>query len=124
MPRQELLEVQLGILQEMLQKGCAVKRATYMGIKGGLEADQRVFMMDPPLDGNEFVCVSATTMNKIARLANSYGVNLKLEPETYIFACDAAGFITNYGELEGSYRGGMNHAQALMNAGYEIVEKC
>lgn len=41
-------------------------------------------------------------------------------PETYIFPADESGKVVYWGELDGSYRGGMDHAQALTNAGYTI----
>ena len=41
--------------------------------------------------------------------------------ETYIFPADEDGNVLDWGELEGSYRGGMDHEEALHNAGYEIV---
>lgn len=43
-------------------------------------------------------------------------------PETYIFPADADGKILNWGELDGSYRGGLDHASALESAGFQIVE--
>jgi hypothetical protein len=42
-------------------------------------------------------------------------------PETYIFLADERGEPINWLECEGSYRGGLDHAEALTNAGYEIV---
>lgn len=42
-------------------------------------------------------------------------------PETYIFPANAEGHITSWGELEGSFRGGLDHAEALKGAGYKIV---
>jgi hypothetical protein len=43
-------------------------------------------------------------------------------PETYIFPADASGKVSDWGELEGSYRGGLDHAEALFGAGYEVAE--
>lgn len=42
-------------------------------------------------------------------------------PETYIFPADENGKVTDWGELDGSYKGGLDHATALLNAGYEVV---
>lgn len=39
-------------------------------------------------------------------------------PETYIFGADEDGAIVDWAELPGSYRGGLDHAQALSK--YEI----
>lgn len=42
-------------------------------------------------------------------------------PETYIFASDENGEVTDWMELAGSFRGGLNRERALNKAGY-IVE--
>ena len=45
-------------------------------------------------------------------------------PETYIFAAHKAGDIfevTDWMELDGSYRGELNHTKALSNAGYQVI---
>lgn len=41
-------------------------------------------------------------------------------PETYIFGCQESGEVIDWGELEGSYRGGLSHEQALEAAGYTV----
>jgi hypothetical protein len=41
--------------------------------------------------------------------------------ETYIFPADAEGQVIDWGELNGSYRGGLSHETALKNAGYEVT---
>lgn len=42
-------------------------------------------------------------------------------PETYIFHADSDGKALDMLELDGSYRGGLDHAQALANAGYSVI---
>ncbi len=42
-------------------------------------------------------------------------------PETYIFASDRSGSVQDWGELDGSYKGGLSILKALKGAGY-IVE--
>ena len=42
-------------------------------------------------------------------------------PETYIFPANDKGEITDWGELDGSFKGDLDHAQALRNAGYEVT---
>lgn len=84
----------------------------------GWTGDARLYRLTPPLvekdwDGNkvgehEFVVVSAT-------------VAMFSGPETYIFAADKEGVVASYGELDGSYRGGLDHAEALAGAGYEVA---
>ena len=66
------------------------------------------YRLDPPLDGAEFVVVSAT-------------VAMFSGPETYIFAADESGKITDFSEKDGSYRGGLDHAEALEGAGYAVA---
>jgi len=44
-------------------------------------------------------------------------------PETYIFPTDDQGYVLNWIEMEGSYKGGLDHNMALENTGYEIVER-
>lgn len=61
----------------------------------------------PPLEGNTFVVVSAAFVPYTG-------------PETYIFPSDSRGVITSWGEMKGSYRGGLSHEKALTRAGYKI----
>lgn len=76
--------------------------------------DQRLYALDPPLkDWNDnevrHVVVSAT-------FVTGFGC------ETYIFGSDETAENINYCELNGSFKGRVDHAQALRNAGYTIVE--
>jgi hypothetical protein len=73
-----------------------------------MRGDARHYRTDPPLDGHEYVIVSAVVVE--------YGYG----PETYIFPATATGTVADWGELSGSYRGGMDHAEALRGAGYVI----
>lgn len=67
-----------------------------------------LYKLSHPLDGHDHVVVSATMI-------------LMTEPETYIFGADPKGEIVDWTDLDGSFKGAMDHAQALSNAGYEIV---
>ena len=79
-------------------------------VDGRGTGEMRLYKLDPPLDGSvAYVVVSAT-------------VAMFSGPETYIFPADSDGEITDWGELEGSYRGGLDHAEALANAGYAVTE--
>jgi hypothetical protein len=42
-------------------------------------------------------------------------------PETYIFPADETGAVRDWGELPGSYRGGLSIQEALERAGYVVV---
>ena len=77
----------------------------------------KLWRVDPPVEfgygddtqHTQFVVTSAT------RAMFSW-------PETYIFPADAAGRVLDWGELDGSYRGGLDHEKAIKDAGYAIVE--
>lgn len=43
-------------------------------------------------------------------------------PETYIFASTVDGDVLDWGELPGSFRGGLDHESALRGAGYTVSE--
>lgn len=91
--------------------------ATFVKQRNG-RGDGRVYRVDPPIeqrdwDGeveatHEYVWVSATVVPYTG-------------PETYIFPSDADGNVLDWGELDGSYRGGLDHAEALRGAGYEVT---
>lgn len=105
-----------------------MKKAIYMGLtfRPRSDVDARIFKVEPPLEGYDFVRVSATDMSDTKRIMKKYNSYNQsdydcLQPETYIFGCNCSGDIISWAELDGSYRGGMSHAQALQNAGYEIV---
>lgn len=42
-------------------------------------------------------------------------------PETYLFPANAEGKCLDFGELTGSYRGGLSHTKALLGAGFAVV---
>lgn len=68
----------------------------------------KVFELDPALDGNKYVVVSATNV-------------MFSGPETYIFAYDLDnGQVSNWSDLEGSFRGSLDIEKALNNAGYTV----
>lgn len=86
---------------------------TYIKHLADFTGDARLYKLNPPLeyDGQltEFIVVSAADV-------------LLSGPETYIFPADVAGKIISWGELDESFRGGLDHNAALFGAGYEVVE--
>jgi hypothetical protein len=75
----------------------------------GSGAEQRLYRLsDTELSSTGYVVVSA--------VAVPYGGG----PETYIFASNAEGEIDDWGELNGSFSGGLDHEKALRGAGYRI----
>jgi hypothetical protein len=61
----------------------------------------------PPAKKTNYVVVSAT-------------ITPFSGPETYIFPANKEGEIVDWGELEGSYSGGLSHTKALIGAGYKV----
>lgn len=72
-----------------------------------MRGDARLYQLSEPLDGSEHVVVS--------------GIDNRWGAETYIFPADSSGEITSWGELEGSFKGSIDHAEALRGAGYEVA---
>lgn len=70
-------------------------------------ADQRHYQLDAGGPLPAYVVVSAVSVPFDG-------------PETYIFTANSEGAITSYMELEGSFKGGLDHAEALRRAGYEV----
>ena len=79
----------------------------------GFTGHAAVYELFPPfIEGRrkcQFVVVSAT--NVFPGLS---------EPETYIFQSTKTGKVKKWGELEGSYKGGLSHSKALEGMGYKI----
>ncbi|HEY6117458.1 MAG TPA: hypothetical protein VI172_16010 [Candidatus Dormibacteraeota bacterium] len=84
------------------------KTATFIKHIQGWRGDARLYRLSPPHEASPHVIVSATEVPYLG-------------PETYIFPATDEGSIVSWSEMEGSYRGGLDHAQALRNAGYEIL---
>ncbi len=100
---------------KMAKQGLALRLKDHLPDFTGHAA---LYELDPPLEAaswdddetaatHKFVIVSATN----AMFTGS---------ETYIFPATPDGQITDYGELPGSMRGTLSHAEALREAGYEI----
>jgi hypothetical protein len=75
-------------------------------------AVQSLYKLSRPVDNG----CDGTTEHVIVSATYVLGV-----PETYIFPSDADGAITSWLELDGSYRGGTDHEQALRGAGWEVA---
>lgn len=76
--------------------------------------NQKLYKLSPPISGGyedkpdcEYVIVSAAMVPHSG-------------PETYVFGSDEAGKIIDWNERAGSYRGGLDHEEALRRAGYSV----
>lgn len=71
---------------------------------------QLLYRLEPPIVVDDRV---------IAHVVVSANVVMG-RPETYIFSANAEGKILDWGELEGSFQGGLDHEEALRGAGYLV----
>lgn len=87
-----------------------MKTATFVRKLDGFTGDARLYSLSEPI-GNKYshVVVSATVV--------PFGIG----PETYIFPADVDGKVIDWGELDGSFRGALDHEQALNDAGYSVA---
>lgn len=75
----------------------------------GWKGEAALYRMDPPHEGEEYVIASAV----IAAMDG---------PETFLFPATKDGEAKDYGEMDGSRRGTLNHHTAMAEAGYQIVD--
>lgn len=73
---------------------------------------QRLFKLDPPHEGHEFV-MSSRCRDKCAEIQGCF--------EVYLFAADADGEVTDWCELGGSQKNCSSVEQPLIDLGYSIV---
>ena len=83
----------------------------------GFSGHAAVYELTPPLVEEDY----AGNKKKHRFVVVSAVVALFTGPETYIFPSTKGGVIKSYGELDGSYRGDMDHAEALKGAGYSLT---
>jgi len=97
-----------------------MKTATFVKQLPGWTGDARLFKLSEPvsvdswsepdeeIETTEYVVVSA-----VAAMFSG--------PETYIFPAYEDGTTISMGELEGSFRGGLDHEEALEGLGFEVI---
>ena len=91
--------------------------------------DARVYEVDPPVVYTDYDYDSETDEGTYKKLLTSYVIVSATTvpmfgPETYIFPAEKQGDVFEVGDwcvLDGSFRGEINHEQALANAGYTVV---
>ncbi len=77
---------------------------------------QRLYQLVPPMGATELGDV-VTYDYVVVSAVNAFGTG----DETYIFPADASGEITDWLELDGSFKGDQDHEEALRRAGYTVV---
>lgn len=78
----------------------------------GFRGHAALYRLTPPIKDYEYVIASAVTTMQFGGDG----------PETYLFPATAEGEIVNFGELPGSMKGTLSHAEALLNAGYSLAK--
>ena len=98
-----------------------MKKAVFIKNLEGFKGDARLYRVLPAMtsvsyedcgevvESHDFVIVSAVDV-------------LFSGPETYIFPATEEGKVVRFSEMEGSFRGDLNHHEALARAGYEVVD--
>ena len=76
----------------------------------------KLYKLDPPMNTDHYDGGKKTTTHVVVSAACVMGM-----PETYIFATDDNGKVANWGALEGSEKGDLDHERALQRAGYEVA---
>ena len=76
-------------------------------------AIQRLYRLSVPMKNSEDESFDYVVVSGVYALFSG--------PVTYIFGADAEGNVLRWGELEGSFRGDIDHARALRGAGYTVV---
>ncbi len=94
------------------------KTATFIRFLDKFTGVAKLYRVSPKMayeDGGE--------VKKTSFVVASATVAMFSGPETYLFPSNKDGEIINWGELDGSYRGGLDHELALSNAGYSVKNK-
>lgn len=90
-----------------------MKSATFVRKLPNFRGDARLYVLDPPVLYDDdlrtrYVVVSAANVPSSG-------------PETYIFRANDRGEVLDWTELDGSFRGALDHRKALELAGYAIA---
>ena len=103
-----------------------MKKATFVKQRNG-NGDGRVYRVDPPMAVHDWLahheeseCVGTGDCAATDYVWVSAADVPFSGPETYIFPCDSGGKVTDWGEMDGSFKGSLDHERALLNAGYEV----
>ena len=101
-----------------------MKTARFLAQLPGWVADARLYEVDPPMVWTEWDLESASQIEHPAGLVIVSATDVPFTgPETYIFPAKRVGDeaeLADWCELDGSFRGGMDHVEALRRAGYEV----
>ena len=98
-----------------------MKKAKFIEKKEDYAGNARLYECTPPMEWDYWD--GKKDVKKKAKYVIVSAANVMYDgPETYIFPANKKGEVTNWGELEGSYKGGLSHRAALQGAGYDLEE--
>ena len=89
-------------------------------VNPGAQQAQRLYKVDPPMEYDKWPeGIESKTQYVLVSAVDA----MFSGPETYIFPADEDGAVLDWCELEGSFRGALDHEAALDNAGYEVTSE-
>jgi hypothetical protein len=98
-----------------------MKTAEYIKALDGWKGDARLYKLSEPMeyekpwDNDGSPAQQKQTEHVIVSAVYAFS-----GPETSIFPADKDGDALNMAKLDGSYRGGLSHSEALRRAGYSV----
>lgn len=84
--------------------------------------EQRLYHLDPPMHAKLYGYGGEHERCYVIDYVIVSASSLPLMEETYIFAADSEGNVINWHELDGSFKGDLDHDLALKRAGYAVKE--
>lgn len=88
----------------------------------GFRGDARLYALSEPVEYQSWVGgIGEGRETKETRHVVVSAGDTHSGPESFIFPSDADGVVLNWGELEGSIRGVLDHEAALDASGYELI---
>src|SRR4030042_1439614 len=94
------------------------KTATFIKDLDGFKGEARLYKVSPPVKWGGDYDGGDTGETKYLVVSGVYA--MFSGPETYIFPADENGKVVDWGELDGSFQGGIDHVRALENSGYTV----
>lgn len=93
------------------------KTATFIRELGAeFRGDARLYKLDPPIEDSQW----SDGVSKYEYVIVSGVEAMFSGPETLIFPSDEQGNVVDWGDLDGSFRGDIDHERALNEAGYKV----
>lgn len=96
----------------------AENTAAFVRTLTGFRGDARLYRVSPPMAGRSWMSDETATHDYVVVSAADVMFS---GPETYIFPADEDGNVVDWGEVDGSFRGALDHERALHEAGYTVV---